>query len=117
MSVFCLIPFPEEIGVDTPGTTTLQGNIFDIQGNPVVETIGVSLNVNAAEYKTDFNLDGSQIEGESSEIDGSWSLELPDSFYMSADSYYDIVINERTFRKVLPDFPAVVSLNELDDYC
>jgi len=53
---------------------------------------------------------------ESSEIDGSWSLELPDTDSMSDDSYYRITIAGRTVFKVLADYPPVQSLNMLRNY-
>ncbi len=116
MSVFSEIPFPEEIGQDTLSPIRLQGKLVDIHGAPVSASIRVALNKRVSRYKTKTNISGAEQETFSDENDGSWFLDLADSFNMTLDSYYRITINEKVFRKNLPDFPPQISLNQLEDY-
>ncbi len=115
MTVFSEIPFPEEIGQDTINLTKLQGNLFDIHGNPLSESVKVALNKRVTKYKTKTNISGQEQETTSDET-GRWSFDLPDSFNMTPDSYYRITLNEKVFRKNLPDFPIQTSLSQLEDY-
>lgn len=115
MTVFSEIPFPEEIGQNTVNLTRLQGNLFDIHGNSLSESVKVSLNKRVTKYKTKTNISGEEQET-TSDASGRWSFDLPDSFNMTADSYYRITLNEKVFRKTLPDFPIQNSLGQLEDY-
>lgn len=116
MGVYSVVPDLEDIGLDVPEFSILKGNVFDIEGNPLEVDIFVSLNALVSQYKTQFGLANEPPTVTSSPIDGSWTVELPDTSNMRADSYYRITINERTFRKVLPDFPRESFLNDLQDY-
>lgn len=116
MSVFSIIPLPEEIGQDTLLQTRLKGSVFDIHGNPLSVDIGVALNKRVTRYKTKTNVAGEEQMIQSDENDGSWFFDAAESFGMTSDSYYRITINEMVFRKNLPDFPPEISLNQLKNY-
>lgn len=116
MSVFSEIPFPEDIGQDTLLLTRLQGKLVDIHGQPVSASIKIVLNKRVSKYKTKTNISGAEQETLSDENTGDWFIDLADSFNMTPDSYYRITINEKVFRKNLPDFPPQISLNQLENY-
>jgi len=97
-------------------TVSVEGFILDIEGNPVEETVRIGLNKAVTQYKIDHNLDGAEKTILSSDVDGFWFSDLPDTTNMTADTYYRFTINNRTYRKKLEDTPATQNLNELADY-
>jgi hypothetical protein len=115
MSVFSEIPLPEEIGQDTLLQTRLKGRLVDISGDPVSASVKIALNKRVTKYKTKTNVNGDEQEV-LSDANGDWSVDLADSSNMTPDSYYRITINEKVFRKTLPDFPPETSLSQLEDY-
>jgi hypothetical protein len=115
MSVFSPFAFPEDIGRETLSTVRLTGAVYDFFGVPVQVEIEAGLNKRVTQYKNTFQLSGDPRSVESG-VDGVWFMDLPDSFNMTPDSYYRIVINDQVLRKNLPDFPPEISLNELEDY-
>jgi hypothetical protein len=115
MSGFSIVPFPEAFGDDTVRLVTLKGKIFDFFGNPVETDVEIGLNKRSTGYKEHTQLSGA-AKTVSTETDGSWNADLPDSFNMTPDAYYEIAINEFVFRKNLPDYPPETYLNELEDY-
>lgn len=97
-------------------TVSVEGFILDIEGNPVEETVRIGLNKAVTQYKTGHNLNGAEKTVLSSDVDGFWFSDLPDTTNMTADTYYRFTINQRIYRKKLEDTPAVQNLNELIDY-
>jgi len=115
MSGFSIAPFPEAFGEDTVLIITLKGKVLDFFGNPVETEVEIGLNKRSTGYKDDIQLSGA-AKTVATETDGSWFMDLPDSFNMTPDAYYRISINEFVFRKNLPDYPLEIYLNELEDY-
>jgi hypothetical protein len=116
MSVFSLVPYPEDIGQDIIETIYLSGYVYDILGNPLEEEVAAELNKRASRYKDQFTIDGTRRIVVSDSADGSWLIELPDNSNMPPDSYYRFEINEKIIRKVLQDYPLDQVLNQLEDY-
>lgn len=116
MTVFSEIPFPEDIGQDTLWLTGLEGCLLNIHGDPVRESVRAGLNKRVGKYKTRTSVSGAEQETFSDENTGYWSLDIADTFNMTADVYYRVTINQEILRKNLPDFPTQISLNQLEDY-
>ena len=108
-------PFPEDIGRDTLNVVRLSGMVYNFFGVPVQVDVEAGLNKRVTQYKNSFQLSGEPLETES-DGSGAWFFDLPDSFNMTPNSYDRVTINERVFRKSLPDFPLENYLNDLEDY-
>jgi len=102
--------------METQDLITLQGNIFDIEGNPLETEVSLALNKKVTKYKTKISVSGEEQIVQSSDVDGSWSINLTETTNMTPDTYYRITINESVFRKRLEDTPATQNLNDLVDY-
>jgi len=100
----------------TQDLVTLQGFIFDIEGNPLETEVSIALNKIVTKYKDTLSVSGEEQILVSSDVSGAWSISLTETTNMTPDSYYRITINEIVFRKRLESAPALQNLNDLVDY-
>lgn len=90
------------------------GQFFDLEGDPEINSLKISLNLTAVIYKNETQIIGDQRLVEMDE-EGNWATQLVDTDNMSDEAHYIFKINDRIYKKFVPVGVHCHNFNDLPD--